>query len=253
MGNAPLRPILITGGGRRIGLALAHHFLNLRHPVIVSYRTEYPSIEGLRKAGAVCIQADFSTDEGILAFAEKVKSTTTGLRAVLHNASAWQAEKPGTSLSETLSAMLQIHVNAPYLLNHALQDLLRGHGHAAGDIIHFTDYVVERGSDKHIAYAASKAALDNMTRSFARKLAPEVKVNAIAPAMILFNENDDAEYRQQALNKSLMKIAPGEKRSSTSWITCSPVATSPAEPLPWTAADRCASESGSRRKLTPRR
>lgn len=123
MGNAPLRPILITGGGRRIGLALAHHFLNLRHPVIVSYRTEYPSIEGLRKAGAVCIQADFSTDEGILAFAEKVKSTTTGLRAVLHNASAWQAEKPGTSLSETLSAMLQIHVNAPYLLNHALQDL----------------------------------------------------------------------------------------------------------------------------------
>jgi dihydromonapterin reductase/dihydrofolate reductase len=54
--------------------------------------------------------------------------------------------------------------------------------------------VVERGSDKHIAYAASKAALDNMTRSFARKLAPEVKVNAIAPAMILFNESDDAEY-----------------------------------------------------------
>ena len=50
-----------------------------------------------------------------------------------------------------------------------------------------------------------------MTRSFARKLAPEVKVNAIAPSLILFNEGDDAEYRQQALNKSLMKTAPGEK------------------------------------------
>ncbi|MFT4292548.1 dihydromonapterin reductase [Enterobacter sp. Tr-810] len=211
MGNTQQRPILITGGGRRIGLAIAHHFLNLHQPVIVSYRNEYPSIEGLRKAGAVCIQADFSTDEGILAFAEKVKSTTSGLRALIHNASAWLAEKPGMSLSDTLSGMLQIHVNAPYLLNHALLDLLRGHGHAAADIIHFTDYVVERGSDKHIAYAASKAALDNMTRSFARKLAPEVKVNAIAPAMILFNESDDAEYRQQALNKSLMKIAPGEK------------------------------------------
>ena len=102
-------------------------------------------------------------------------------------------------------------VNIPQDHRRALLDLLRGHGHAAADIIHFTDYVVERGSDKHIAYAASKAALDNMTRSFARKLAPEVKVNAIAPAMILFNESDDAEYRQQALNKSLMKIAPGEK------------------------------------------
>ena len=201
MGHTQQRPILITGAGRRIGLALAHHFLNLRHPVIVSYRTEYPSIEGLRNAGAVCIQADFSRDEGILAFADKVKSTTHGLRAVIHNASTWLPEKAGHSLSETLACMMQIHVNAPYLLNHALQDLLRGHGHAAGDIIHFTDY----------AYAASKAALDNMTRSFARKLAPEVKVNAIAPAMILFNEGDDAEYRQQALNKSLMKIAPGEK------------------------------------------
>ncbi|KFD20909.1 dihydromonapterin reductase [Yokenella regensburgei] len=211
MGNTRQLPVLITGGGRRIGLALAHHFLNQKQPVIVSYRSHYPSIDGLREAGAHCIQADFSTDEGILAFADQVKAHTDGLRAILHNASAWVPEKPGTSLAQTLNAMMQIHVNAPYLLNHALEPLLRGHGHAAGDIIHFTDYVVERGSDKHIAYAASKAALDNMTRSFARKLAPEVKVNAIAPALILFNEEDDAEYRQQALNKSLMKIAPGEK------------------------------------------
>jgi dihydromonapterin reductase/dihydrofolate reductase len=107
--------------------------------------------------------------------------------------------------------MLQIHVHAPYLLNHHLASLLRGYGHAASDIIHFTDYVVERGSDKHIAYAASKAALDNLTRSFARKLAPEVKVHRACTALILFNESDDAAYRQKALNKSLMKIAPGEK------------------------------------------
>ncbi|MCL0341144.1 SDR family oxidoreductase, partial [Escherichia coli] len=101
----------------------------------------------------------------------------------------------GVPLSTVINRMMQIHVNAPYLLNHALEALLRGHGHAASDIIHITDYVVERGSDKHIAYAASKAALDNMTRSFARKLAPEVKVNAIAPSLIMFNEGDDEAYR----------------------------------------------------------
>lgn len=211
MGHAQPLPILITGAGRRIGLALAHHFLTLRQPVIVSYRTEYPTIAVLRDAGAVCIQADFATDDGILAFAEQIKAETPALRAVIHNASAWMPESADTPLSETLASMMQIHVHAPYLLNHALQSLLQGQGHAASDIIHFTDYVVERGSDKHIAYAASKAALDNMTRSFARKLAPEVKVNAIAPSLIMFNEDDDAEYRQQALNKSLMKIAPGEK------------------------------------------
>jgi len=211
MGERQTRPVLITGGGRRIGLALAHHFLNLQQPVIVSYRTRYAAIDGLERAGARCIAADFSTDDGILAFADTVKANTDGLRAVLHNASAWVPEKSTASLSEVMQQMMQIHVNAPYLLNHALEPLLRGHGHAGGDIIHFTDYVVEKGSDKHIAYAASKAALDNMTRSFARKLAPEVKVNAIAPALILFNDSDDAQYRQEALNKSLMKVAPGEK------------------------------------------
>ena len=137
------------------------------------------------------------------------------------------AEKPGAPLADVLACMMQIHVNTPYLLNHALERLLRGHGHAASDIIHFTDYVVERGSDKHVAYAASKAALDNMTRSFARKLAPEVKVNSIAPSLILFNEHDDAEYRQQALNKSLMKTAPGEKEVIDRSITYLPVALSP--------------------------
>lgn len=137
------------------------------------------------------------------------------------------AEKPGAPLADVLACMMQIHVNTPYLLNHALERLLRGHGHAASDIIHFTDYVVERGSDKHIAYAASKAALDNMTRSFARKLAPEVKVNSIAPSLILFNEHDDAEYRQQALNKSLMKTAPRRERSDRPSITYLPVALSP--------------------------
>lgn len=49
------RPVLITGGGRRIGLALAHHFLQQHQPVIVSYRTPYPAIDDLRQqALSVC-------------------------------------------------------------------------------------------------------------------------------------------------------------------------------------------------------
>lgn len=88
-----------------------------------------------------------------------------------------------------------------------------------------------------------------MTRSFARKLAPEVKVNAIAPSLIMFNEGDDEAYRQQALDKSLMKIA-GEKRLAISSITCLPAATLPAAHSLSTAAARCASGNGSSRGLT---
>lgn len=209
--NTTSHPILITGGGRRIGLALAQHFLMQQQPVIISYRTHYPEIVQLQQQGAICIQADFSSDDGIYAFAQTVKTQCTGLRAIIHNASGWLAESTPIPLHHVLQSMMQIHVHTPYLLNHVLENLLRHQGHAGADIIHITDYVVERGSDKHIAYAASKAALDNMTRSFARKFAPEVKVNAIAPALILFNEHDDEQYRQKAVNKSLMKIAAGDQ------------------------------------------
>ncbi len=207
------RPIVITGAGRRIGLALAQHFIARQHPVIISYRTSRPDIDALRAAGVICLQADFSSDEGVIAFAEQVKHhcQEKGLRAIIHNASQWMAESVHHNDADVLSAMLQIHVRTPYLLNQLLAPLLSGFGSAASDIIHFTDYVVERGSDKHIAYAASKAALDNLTRSFARKLAPEVKVNAIAPSLIMFNPDDSLSYRQQALDKSLMKTTPGEK------------------------------------------
>ncbi len=113
MGKAQPLPILITGGGRRIGLALAWHFINQKQPVIISYRTHYPAIDGLINAGAQCIQADFSTNDGVMAFADEVLKSTHGLRAILHNASAWMAEKPGTPLTDVLACMMQIHVNTP--------------------------------------------------------------------------------------------------------------------------------------------
>ena len=84
------RPVLITGAGRRIGLALAHHFLNQQQPVIVSYRQHYPSIDTLREAGAVCLQADFSSDDGILTFAEAGEGAARLLRLFVTPVIGWR-------------------------------------------------------------------------------------------------------------------------------------------------------------------
>jgi dihydromonapterin reductase/dihydrofolate reductase len=105
--------------------------------------------------------------------------------------------------------MMQVHVSAPYQLNLALAPLLKASSSNQADIIHMGDYVSGRGSKKHIAYAASKAAQDNLTLSFAASLAPAVKVNSIAPALVLFNEGDDAAYREKALSKSLLQREGG--------------------------------------------
>ena len=104
------------------------------------------------------------------------------------------------------------HVQAPYQLNLALAPLLQANADG-GDIIHFTDYVADKGSQKHIAYAASKAALANLTLSFSAKLAPTVKVNSIAPALLMFNQGDDEAYKKKALSKSLLGLAPGEQEA----------------------------------------
>ena len=77
------------------------------------------------------------------------------------------------------------------------------------DIIHMTDYVSQKGSRKHAAYAATKAGLDNLTLSFAAMYAPSIQVNAIAPALVMLNDDDDEAYVEKAKAKSLMAKVPG--------------------------------------------
>jgi len=104
---------------------------------------------------------------------------------------------------------MQVHVTAPYRINLGLAQLLQADPDRTSDIIHIGDYVSGKGSTKHIAYAASKAAQDNLTLSFAARLAPAVKVNSIAPALVLFNDDDDNAYREKTLKKSLMQREGG--------------------------------------------
>lgn len=201
-------PILITGAGQRIGLAFAQHCLANNQPVIVSYRSYRPGVDALQKAGAQCLHADFSTIEGIDDFLTQLRARTDSLRAIIHNASDWMPESEETDSAEVMNAMMQIHTMTPYRINLACRDLLES-GEGNRDIVHLTDYVVEKGSAKHIAYSASKAALANLTLSFSRLLAPRVKVNSVAPSLIMFNPGDSDGYREKTLKKSLMGIEPG--------------------------------------------
>ncbi|KZN57224.1 dihydromonapterin reductase [Pseudoalteromonas luteoviolacea CPMOR-2] len=201
-------PILITGGAQRIGLAMAKYFIEQDVPVIITYRTKHDAVQALEAQGVKCIQIDFDQPDARDSLVTQVKAYTTQLRAVIHNASSWDCEKLNPDHDALFDNMMRIHAKVPYLLNLALAPLLEASNEVA-DIIHITDYVAEKGSPKHIAYAASKAALDNLSRSFAAKYAPQIKVNSIAPSLIIFNDDDDADYRAKTLKKSLMGIEPG--------------------------------------------
>lgn len=202
-------PILITGVARRVGLHLAQTFLERGQPVIGTYRTERPALEALEKAGAELYACDFYEERQVAALVQSLSSAHSRLRAIIHNASDWIPECSGMPAAEVIRRMMQVHVHAPYLLNLSLSPLLQACTAPHADIIHVGDYVSTRGSRKHIAYAASKAAQDNLTLSFSASLAPKVKVNSIAPALVMFNDGDDEAYREKARRKSLMEREAG--------------------------------------------
>ncbi|CAM4392230.1 dihydromonapterin reductase [Vibrio agarivorans] len=203
--------ILITGVGKRLGFALAEQLLSEGYRVVGTYRSEYPQLQGLRDNGADLIWVDFYQQSSLDAFLHYVGQEYKTLRAIIHNASDWRPEdkeNPSKDALQIMNQMMMVHTTVPYLVNLALKHLLLS-SEKGTDIIHISDYVAEKGSKKHIAYAASKAALNNLTLSFSAMLAPDVKVNTISPAMLKFNENDDEKYKDKALQKALIPREAG--------------------------------------------
>ncbi len=202
-----MNPILITGVGQRVGLHLARTFMSRGQPVIGTYRSKRDSIDELATLGVELHCCDFYDAAQVQALIDGVAEKHQRLRAIIHNASDWLPDNADHPPEEILRRMMAVHVSAPYQINLGLVKQLKAG--APSDIVHLGDYVSGRGSKKHIAYAASKAAQDNLTLSFSALLAPDVKVNSIAPALVLFNEHDDAEYREKTLKKSLMQREGG--------------------------------------------
>jgi len=226
--------LLITGAAQRVGLHCALALQQQGYQVIISYRTRHASVDELAAAGVICVQADLTDLSSLSSFIDDVYANCQQLRAIIHNASDWQKDRAIT-LEEgqgrlaqlqqdaaVFDGMSHVHARAAYLVNRALLPLLQAYvnnehpstpeneiPNRMADVIHLTDFVAKVGSEKHQAYAASKAAVENLTFSLARQLAPRIKVNAISPALLMFNEGDDEAYREKALAKSLLGVAPG--------------------------------------------
>jgi dihydromonapterin reductase/dihydrofolate reductase len=168
---------------------------------------ERPEVSRLTAAGALCIRGDFSTDDGIHKASELLQKRCQRLQSIVHNASSWLADPGGRDDLDNLALMMRIHVGAPMVFSDALHHaLLQAHNPS---IVNISDHVANRGSDKHMAYAASKSALLNLTKSQAKKYAPDIRVNALCPALLEFRDDDDAHYRERAIAKSALKRVPG--------------------------------------------
>lgn len=201
--------VLITGAGQRVGLHLVREFLKLKkYPIVMTYRKSRREIEWLRSQGVCSYQVDFTDERALTNWLSVMQERIGSIRAIIHNASIWVTDSEVGERPELAQQLWQVHVKAPYLINQTLAPLLQA-GKGAADIISLSDAHCQKPKGEYIAYQATKAALQQQCKEFAVKLAPTVKVNDIAPGLLMFHPQDTQEYRKARLAKQLIPIEPG--------------------------------------------
>lgn len=197
--------ILITGAGRRVGLHLAERLLARGFPVIAHYHRETADIARLRAAGVCCLAGDLENAAGVAALAADVKTRAGSLRAIVHNASSFEKTAPDLAAAlAQFERFVAIHMRAPYALNTALTPLLQACAAEHADVIHITDIYADNPNPAFDVYCASKAGMQNLALSFAKRLAPKVKVNVIQPGPILFKDWHSDSVKQAVLGETLL-------------------------------------------------
>lgn len=206
-----ISPILITGVGRRVGLHMAQRLLADGHPVIGHYRSMTDDVAALEAAGVRLVQGELSTREGVLSVVEQVQAGCDSLRAVIHNASSYTPTI--RALNDDLFAQYQlffgVHMMAPYVINESLHPLLLNSQDGAADIVHITDINVRRPNPEYDIYCSTKAGLENLSISFAKRYAPHVQVNTVQPGPVMFLDSHTADDRKRVLAKTPLQIEGG--------------------------------------------
>ncbi|EEF22669.1 3-oxoacyl-[acyl-carrier-protein] reductase, putative, partial [Ricinus communis] len=127
------------------------------------------------------------------------------LDALVNNASSYYPTQLGQINAAQWEELMGSNLKAPLFLSQAAADALRA---SQGCIVNITDMHIERPKKHYIVYSAAKAGLVSLTKSLAQELAPEVRVNAVAPGPVLWpddNHEFDEDYRQQVVNQTLLK------------------------------------------------
>lgn len=191
---------LVTGGARRIGRAITTALHARGLDVIIHYRTSESEAAELaaqlnraRAGSATCIQADLEDKTGPAALAARTRELTPRLKLLVNNASRFFPTPIGDTDFAAWQALMGSNARGPFFLTQALCDTLHG-----GAVVNLLDIHARRPLREHTVYGMAKAALDMMTRSLARELAPHTRVNGVAPGAILWPASEEGDTDRQA-------------------------------------------------------
>ncbi len=201
---------LITGGSRRLGLSLTQALLQDDWQVIILTRNSSPELEKLRCDSLeirCCLDLDNPEFEQTI---KQLASEYNTLDLIVHNASMYEKDPEiGADISRFYDANYQIHMKLPAIINTYFADSLRHSPTKNANIIHITDIYADNPNVDYILYCSTKAGLANLTKGFAKKYAPAIRVNSIQPGPIKFLPHHTDEHKKNVLSKTLLSFEAG--------------------------------------------
>jgi pteridine reductase len=203
--------VLVTGAAKRIGAALVRGFHAEGANVAIHYhrsaaaaQTLCEELHDLRPDSAMTIGADLIDPAAMPRIVERVIHTFGRLTILINNASTFYPTPLGTITPAQWDDLIGTNLKAPLFLAQAAAPHLR---EARGLIVNLVDIHAQRPLPEHTVYSTAKAGLAMLTRSLARELGPEVRVNGIAPGPILWPDSEvvDEATRREIVSKTLLK------------------------------------------------
>ncbi|MEZ5493306.1 MAG: pteridine reductase [Pseudomonadales bacterium] len=189
---------LITGAAQRIGAAIAERLHGAGYNIVIHYRHSADNATALvetlnqrRAASAVCLAADLQDTPALQHLAQRAEAHWGRVDALINNASAFYPTPIGSTTETDWDALIASNMKAPFFLAQALAPTLKKH---TGCIINIADIYAEKPLAKHTVYCMAKAGNAMLTQSLAVELAPQVRVNGIAPGAILWPESHNISH-----------------------------------------------------------
>ncbi|MEX1183924.1 MAG: SDR family oxidoreductase [Gemmatimonadota bacterium] len=182
------RTALVTGGAHRLGRVLALALADAGADIIINYNTSHDAalqtVADIEARGrrAVAIQADVASVSDVRRLVAEA-ARVGRLDVVVNSASVFERRPVSDITEDEWDRVLGVNLKGPFMLSQAAAPLLRADG--GGVIINLLDLSAFQTWPAYVHHAVSKAGLLHLTRLLARALAPDIRVNAIAPGTVL--------------------------------------------------------------------
>jgi 3-oxoacyl-[acyl-carrier protein] reductase len=218
MADGENKVALITGGGTGVGRAVALQLAERGFHVAINYsRSEREAEETAHVARAMNVRAltlacDVASDESVRQMIDRCREEFGRLDVLVNNAGMTHFV-PHTDLEamseDKWDRILAVNLKGPFFVSRAAIPLMRASG--GGTIVNIASVAGIAGSGSSIAYAASKGGLITLTKSLAKSLAPDIRVNAVCPGPIISRWLEGHEDMVQAA----LKLTPLKRASTT--------------------------------------